>query len=151
MPEKRPTRDIKGHQLGSPRERRGGRSSSSGKSLGFLVHFPSQVVPSSTQRAQIGGLWLLTAGLTGASTPGREGPKSSCLQGWTGPRKGLLAKWMLFCRRASIEPAGNIVSCLSPFVGNQGFSCIHKFPALYPQRTMCPGLLPSAVPPGSPH
>lgn len=148
MPEKRPTRDIKGHQLGSPRERRGGRSSSSGKSLGFLVHFPSQVVPSSTQRAQVGGLWLSTAGLTGASTPGREGPKSLCLQGWTGPRKGLLAKWMLFGHRAPIEPAGNIVSCLSPFVGNQGFSCIHKFPALYPHRIMCPGLLPSAVPPG---
>lgn len=80
MPEKRPTRDIKGHQLGSPRERRGGRSSTSGKSLGFLVCFPSQVVPSSTQRAQVGGLWL--------STPGREGPRACASKDGLDPGKG---------------------------------------------------------------
>ena len=45
VPEKGLTRDIKGHQLGSPRRGRVVKSSSSRKSLGFLVHFLSQVVP----------------------------------------------------------------------------------------------------------
>lgn len=98
--------------------------------------------PSSTRRAQVGGLQLSTAGLAGASTPGRDSPESLCLQGWTGPRKGFLPNGCSSATGHTRSRPGSSISSFSCYVGNQ-----------YERLWLCPGLLLSSHSscPASPH